>query len=177
MVWWALDKIEGSEPRKEKHLPHFPSPFLSRLYCSFSRLPLSKHQQSCQLHRLYYSLFTKVGLPLPSTRSYVLSISLFPSSSPRGTSTLPRSLKRVKIREIKIVSKVQEINPNIFEDISNIIINFETKNDRVEIRKFRDDNILYLLFHQNLLIVLDLNRKYVIRGQWFAREVPLEILQ
>ena len=42
------------------------------------------------------SFLTKVGLPLPSTRSYVLSNSLFESNSPKGTSTFPRSLKRGK---------------------------------------------------------------------------------
>ena len=36
---------------------------------------------------------TNVGLFFPSTRSYSLSACLLESSSPRGTSTLPRSLK------------------------------------------------------------------------------------
>ena len=48
----------------------------------------------------FFSL-TKVGLFLPSTRSYVLSIWLFPSSSPKGTSTLPRSLKRLEKKKRK----------------------------------------------------------------------------
>ena len=46
-----------------------------------------------QLFSNTVTFLTKVGLFLPSTRSYVLSISLFERSSPKGTSTFPRTLR------------------------------------------------------------------------------------
>ena len=46
-----------------------------------------------QLFSNTVTFLTKVGLFLPSTRSYVLSISLFERSSPKGTSTFPKTLR------------------------------------------------------------------------------------
>ena len=84
LYWILLQGVNRSHVRTAMWLTLFIYLFIHLFYLfKFNR----------QLFSNTVTFLTKVGLFLPSTRSYVLSNSLFERSSPKGTSTFPRTLR------------------------------------------------------------------------------------